>query len=45
MLKNWSNQEQPREKGSLLTSPLDTRNYLIAQLCNETREIFAVLFL
>ena len=33
------------EKGSILTSPQDTRNYLIAELRNETREIFAVLFL
>lgn len=33
------------EKGSLLTSSQDTRNYLIAELRNETREVFAVMFL
>jgi len=37
--------EQLVQKGSALTSSSATKNYLISELRNETREIFAVLFL
>ncbi len=37
--------EQLVQKGNALTSSLATKNYLISELRNETREIFAVLFL
>ena len=37
--------EQLVQQGSALTSSQATRNYLISELRNETREVFAVLFL
>jgi len=37
--------EQLAQQGSVLTSSRATRDYLISELRNETREVFAVLFL